>query len=161
MFNPRIYVVNGSKPVRNGHTMFFMNHTSVADSFLDCFLTGGSSYLSRLLIIFLCPGPSFCGYLLNFVWFFWKFKKINRNWFTKFMQSKWMHRWVFPLPLNYRPNSGCIVYPEGKISQWDCENPLKTGVMEVAYNLNCPSQIILTRGKVCILFTLSLAGRHH
>ena len=95
------------------------------------------------------------------MWFFWKFKKINRNWFTKFMQSKWMHRLVFPLPLNYRPNSGCIVYPEGKISQWDCENPLKTGVMEVAYNLNCPSQIILTRGKVCILFTLSLAGRHH
>ena len=151
MFNPRIYVVNGSKPVRDGHTMFFMNHTSFADFFVDCFITGGSSYLSRLAIIFLCPGPSFCGYLLNFVWFFWKFKKIDRNWFTKFMQSKWAYRSV-PLPrVICSPNSGCIVYPEGKMSTWSGDNPLKTGVMEVAYNLNCPSQIILTKGKVRLL----------
>ena len=29
--------------------------------------------------------------------------------------------------------------------------PLKTGVMEVAYNLNCPSQIVLTKGKEGII----------
>ena len=46
-----------------------------------------------------------------------------------------------------RPNSGCIAYPEGKMSKREDHRPLKTGVMEVAYNLNCPCQVVLTKGK--------------
>lgn len=50
-----------------------------------------------------------------------------------------------------RSNSGCIVYPEGKMSKREDHCRLKTGVMEVAYNLNCPSQIVLTKGKESII----------
>lgn len=69
--------------------MYFVNHRSFADYFVDCFLTGGSSYLSRLAIILFAPGPSYCGYLLNFVWFFFKRRGMDRKWFTRFTASKW------------------------------------------------------------------------
>lgn len=72
--------------------MFFMNHSSPADYFVDCFMTGGSSYLSQLSIILLCPGPCFCGYLLNFVWFFYKKRGIDRKWFSHFVNVKWNNR---------------------------------------------------------------------
>lgn len=57
----------------------------------------------------------------------------------------------FVVILPIRPNSGCIAYPEGRMSKREDRRPLKTGVMEVAYNLNCPSQIVLTKGKEGII----------
>ena len=48
-------------------------------------------------------------------------------------------------------NSGCIVYPEGHISKSSNSSSLRTGVMEVAYNLNCACQVILTKGKEDIM----------
>lgn len=151
IFHPRFFVVKGSKPVRMGKTMYFMNHRSYADYFVDCFITGGSSYLSKLSTIFSFPGPSYCGYLLNFVWFFYKHKGIDRKWFTRFVASKW----------NHRSNSGCIAYPEGHISKPSAHPTLRTGVMEVAYNLNCPCQIVLTSGKEEIINAETLAFKEN
>ena len=56
-----------------------------------------------------------------------------------------------------RSDSGCIVYPEGHISKPSSHPVLRTGVMEVAYNLNCPCQIVLTKGKDEIINVESLA----
>ena len=47
---------------------------------------------------------------------------------------------------NFRYNNGCIAYPEGRILKESRKSQLRTGVMEVAYNLNCPCQIIIKRG---------------
>ena len=57
----------------------------------------------------------------------------------------------------YRSDNGCIVYPEGHISKPSSHPVLRTGVMEVAYNLNCPCQIVLTKGKEEIINVESLA----
>lgn len=46
------------------------------------------------------------------------------------------------------PNTGCVVYPEGHRFKESGTLPLKTGVMEVAYNLKIPCQCVLTLGKV-------------
>ena len=58
---------------------------------------------------------------------------------------------IFNSFLMYRPNSGCIAYPEDNLSTREDRRPLKTGVMEVAYNLNCPCQVVITKGKEDII----------
>jgi len=72
--------------------MFFSNHRSWADFFMDGYITGGSSYLSRYGVIVGVPGPCYCGYLYNFVWFFHRKHGINRQWFTEFFAKKWSVR---------------------------------------------------------------------
>ena len=59
--------------------------------------------------------------------------------------------------LIFRPTSGCISYPEGHISKPSANPVLRTGVMEVAYNLNCPCQVVLTKGKEEIINVKSLS----
>lgn len=97
MFEPDIFVVKQSKPVRPGKTMFFSNHRSWADFFMDGYLTGGSSYLSRYGVILGVPGPCLTGYLFNFVMFFHRKKGIDRNWFTEFIKRKWAVRYVWSI----------------------------------------------------------------
>lgn len=92
MFKPKISVVKQSQPIRPGKTMFFANHRSWTDFFLDGYITGGSSYLSRYGVIVGVPGPCFCGYLNNFVWFFNRKPGIDRQWFTGFFARKWSVR---------------------------------------------------------------------
>ncbi len=92
IFKPHIAVVKQSKPIKPGKTMFFANHRSWADFFMDGYMTGGSSYLSRYGVIAGVPGPCFCGYLYNFVLFFHRKRGINRQWFTDFFARKWSVR---------------------------------------------------------------------
>lgn len=50
-----------------------------------------------------------------------------------------------------RYNDGVIVYPEGHRYTGEGTLPLKTGVLEVAYNLKVPCQCVLTMNKENIL----------
>lgn len=95
LFTPKIYTVKQSQPILPGKTMFFANHRSWTDFFMDGYMTGGSSYLSRYGVIVGVPGPCLCGYLFNFVWFFHRKRGIDRNWFTDFFAKKWAVRWRF------------------------------------------------------------------
>lgn len=52
------------------------------------------------------------------------------------------------IEMTISPNTGCVVYPEGHRFKESGSLPLKTGVMEVAYNLKIPCQCVLTLGKV-------------
>lgn len=54
------------------------------------------------------------------------------------------------------PNQGVIVYPEGHRFKGDGSLQLKTGVMEVAYNLKVPCQIVLSNGKENVMDEISL-----
>lgn len=47
-----------------------------------------------------------------------------------------------------RPLDGVVVYPEGHRYSGKGSLPLKTGVLEVAYNLNVPCQCVLSVNKV-------------
>lgn len=96
--------VKGSKPIRGGKTMYFVNHRSWADFFVDgCnFLSrvtrsdmiSNSSYLSRMAVVFAFPPACLCGYLLQFVWFFKRQRGISREWFTSFFKKNWAIRYL-------------------------------------------------------------------
>lgn len=52
-----------SEKIEKGPILYFCNHRSWADFFLDSALVGGASYLSRLLVACACPMPALIGYL--------------------------------------------------------------------------------------------------
>lgn len=54
------------------------------------------------------------------------------------------------------PNTGVIVYPEGHRYKGEGSLELKTGVMEVAYNLKVPCQIVLSNGKETVMDEIHL-----
>ena len=54
----------------------------------------------------------------------------------------------FNIALIARPDNGVVVYPEGHRFKETGSLPLKTGVMEVAYNLKVPCQCVVANGKV-------------
>ena len=67
------------------------------------------------------------------------------------------------LTFSSSPMNGCIVYPEGRILKEHNKSLLRTGVMEIAYNLNCPCQIILKSGteKIINMETCELLENVH
>ena len=151
--------------------MYFVNHRSWADFFVDgCnFLSrvtrsdmiSNSSYLSRMAVIFAFPPACLCGYLLQFVWFFKRQRGISREWFTSFFKKNWAIRFSCFTLLMASPNSGVIVYPEGHRFKGEGTLNLKTGVMEVAYNLGVPCQIVLSNGKEKLMDEISLQINKH
>lgn len=56
---------------------------------------------------------------------------------------------IIDIALIARPDNGVVVYPEGHRFKEAGSLPLKTGVMEVAYNLKVPCQCVVANGKVC------------
>ena len=63
---------------------------------------------------------------------------------------------VFAYMWTHSPDKGVIVYPEGHRFKGEGTLQLKTGVMEVAYNLKLPCQIVLSNGKENIMDEISL-----
>ena len=58
--------------------------------------------------------------------------------------------------LDRRKDTGLIVYPEGHRFKGEVTLKLKTGVMEVAYNLKTPCQIVLSKGKENLMDEINL-----
>ena len=56
----------------------------------------------------------------------------------------------------FSQNNGIVVYPEGHRFKGEGSLPLKTGVLEVAYNLKVPCQCVLATGKVSDLVILHM-----
>ena len=67
----REYYLN-SKITANTNTIFLSNHRGISDYFIDSYITGGSSYLGRLGIIYLIPFSSLIGWIQNGIIFFRK-----------------------------------------------------------------------------------------
>lgn len=124
-------------------------------------MISNSSYLSRMAVIFAFPPACLCGYLLQFVWFFKRQRGISREWFTSFFKKNWDVRYSYFAPLTTSPNSGVIVYPEGHRFKGEGTLNLKTGVMEVSYNLGVPCQIVLSNGKEKLMDEISLQINKH
>ena len=64
-------------------------------------MIGGSSYLSRIAVVFAFPTAILCGYLNQFVWLFKRKRGISREWFTEFFRKNWAVRYSFSLILYY------------------------------------------------------------
>lgn len=56
----------------------------------------------------------------------------------------------------FRNDKGVIVYPEGHRYKGEGSLKLKTGVMEVAYNMKTPCQIVISKGKENLMDEVSL-----
>ena len=132
-----IKVTPNSSKIQKGQVMFLCNHRSWADFFTDTCLCGGPSYISRYAVIFGVPGFAFCAWNSGCIWLFRRRRGIDRKKFTEFFAHNW----------KFRYNDGVIVYPEGHRYKKEGYLPLKTGVLEVAYNLNRPVQCVLTSNK--------------
>lgn len=52
-----------SETIEKGPIIYFCNHRSWADFFLDSALVGGASYLARYAVIVAVPMPSLIGFL--------------------------------------------------------------------------------------------------
>jgi len=63
---------------------------------------------------------------------------------------------IFAFELFCRDNFGVIVYPEGHRYKGEGTLSLKTGVMEVAYNLHTPCQIVMSNGKEKLMDEVNL-----
>ncbi|KAK8791813.1 hypothetical protein WA158_005190 [Blastocystis sp. Blastoise] len=135
------HLIKGAPEIAKGKVMFLCNHRSWADFFVDSVAVGGASYLSRLMVIVGVPGPAFVAWMNNFVWFFHRKRGISREWLTHFFEEHW----------KTREQDGCVVYPEGHRFVGKGTLKLKTGVLEVAYNMNVPVQILLTANKEVLL----------
>ncbi|KAK8806050.1 hypothetical protein WA171_007136 [Blastocystis sp. BT1] len=135
------HVTKKSSKLLPGKTMYLSNHRSWADFFVDGTLCGGASYIARMMVCLGVPGMAFTAWINNYIWLFHRKKNINRSWFTEFFRKNW----------DMRPLDGVVVYPEGHRYSGKGSLPLKTGVLEVAYNLNVPCQCVLSRNKEKIL----------
>ena len=71
-------------------------------------MIGGSSYLSRIAVVFAFPTAILCGYLNQFVWLFKRKRGISREWFTEFFRKNWAVRYSFSLILPVKENKQSI-----------------------------------------------------
>jgi len=83
------------------------------------------------------PVSSLYAWMSHSTWFFNRKRGIDRAAFAKFMEDEWVKRKTF----------GMIAYPEGTRSQASEPLPLKTGVLQFAYEYKHPVQCVITAGK--------------
>lgn len=117
--------------------IFLCNHVSWADFFIDQALTGGGSYLSRMMVWVGTPVSSFYAWLSQSTWFFNRKPGVDREWLANWMNTEW----------DKRPDAGMVAYPEGTRNQTGKPLKLKTGVLEFAYRYKYPIQCVITTNK--------------
>jgi 1-acyl-sn-glycerol-3-phosphate acyltransferase len=117
--------------------IYLCNHRSWADFFVDQAICGGASYLARLMVWVGTPVSSLYAWMSHSTWFFKRQRGIDRNAFAKFMEDEWTKR----------PTYGMVAYPEGTRNQAGEPLPLKTGVLQYAFEYKHPVQCVVTAGK--------------
>jgi|TARA_B110000208_G_C11512714_1_gene337632 hypothetical protein len=76
----KVAVTPSSKPLCDVAEMIVLcNHRSWADFMVDSALTGGGTYLSRMLVAVGVPGPAFFGWVTGAVAFFERGKKVEKG----------------------------------------------------------------------------------
>ena len=93
--------------------------------------------MARMMVWVGTPVSSLYAWLSHSTWFFNRKRGIDRAAFAKFMDTEWARR----------PNFGMIAYPEGTRNQDNDPLPLKTGVLQFAFEFKRPIQCVITTGK--------------
>ena len=129
--------------------VYLCNHRSWADFFVDQVITGGASYLARLMVWVGTPVSSLYAYMAHSTWYFNRKRGIDRAAFAKFMEDEWAKR----------PHFGMIAYPEGTRNQLAEPLTLKTGVLQFAFEYKHAVQCVITTNKevVCNEKSLSMS----
>ena len=129
----REYYLN-SKITGNTNTIFLSNHRGISEYFIDSYITGGSSYLARLGVMYLIPFSSLLSWLHNNIIFFRRTKIKNKDKFENMIKRKVQ-------------KYNLIVYPEGTRQLTNHSLSLKYGLIRCAYRQNISVQIIITTNK--------------
>lgn len=141
-YEVKFRVLTDNEPLSKDPLMVLSNHRSWTDFFMDTVLTGGGSYLSRMMVVFGVPCSAFWAWLLAHTWFFKRQRGLSREWLTDFFKEHWFR---------LRPHAHVIVYPEGHRNMEKASLKLKTGCLQVAYNLKRPVQVMITTNKESII----------
>ena len=117
--------------------IYLCNHRSVSDGYIDGYITSDSAPLARILTIVPNPFGTILPYILNKTFIF------NRNVKDRtVLQTQIKH---------FMKNNSIFAYPEGHRQQTDKSYPFKFGIVRMAYRLNFPVQIIMTKNKEKVL----------
>jgi 1-acyl-sn-glycerol-3-phosphate acyltransferase len=139
--NCKLYRISEHKISHSKHIIYFSNHRSWADFFIDNAVTEYcTKFVSRIEVSYILPLYVYIsGYLLLDLIFFFKRGKISISDFEKLIKHN---------QLNNKSGNDILVYPEGtRRSGLDYACDLKKGLIYYAYKENYPIQFIISKNK--------------
>jgi 1-acyl-sn-glycerol-3-phosphate acyltransferase len=139
--NCKLYRISQNKVSHSKNIIYFSNHRSWADFFIDNIVTEYcSKFISRIEVAYILPLYVYItGYLLLDVMIFFKRGKISISDFENLIKHN---------QLNNKSGNDILVYPEGtRRSGLDYACDLKKGLIYYAYKENCPIQFIISKNK--------------
>lgn len=139
--NCKMYRTSQDKVSHSKHIIYFSNHRSWADFFIDNIVTEYcSKFVSRIEVAYILPLYVYiCGHLITDVMIFFKRGKTSISDFEKLIKHN---------QLNNTSGNDILVYPEGtRRSGLDYACDLKKGLIYYAYKENCPIQFIISKNK--------------
>lgn len=139
--NCKLYRTSQDKVSHLKNIIYFSNHRSWADFFIDSTVTEYcTKFISRIEVAYILP---LCGYIhakliLDLIILF-KRNKTNISDFEKIIKDN---------QVNNNSGNDIFVYPEGtRRSGLDYACDLKKGLIYYAYKENCPIQFIISKNK--------------
>lgn len=139
--NSKLYRISKHKVSHSKNIIYFSNHRSWADFFIDNVVTEYcSKFISRIEVAYVLPLFVYIhGYLLLDLMIFFKRGKTSISDFEKMIKHN---------QLNNKSGNDILVYPEGtRRSGQDYPCDLKKGLIYYAYKENCPIQFIISKNK--------------
>jgi hypothetical protein len=149
----KIYRITEKNISHKPNVIYFSNHVTWADFFIDHIITNFSSkFLSRYLVALVFPLFYFLGTITNTILFFNRGANIDFNQF---------YRWL-SYELGSDQYNNLLVYPEGtRRPGATTTSPLKKGIIFYSYEYNHPIQIIHTLNKDILLNEKSWSANKH
>lgn len=139
--NCKLYRISKHKVSHLKNIIYFSNHRSFADFFIDNIVTEYcSKFISRMMVAYILPLYTYInGYLLFDVIIFFRRGKTSIDEFEKLIKHN---------QLNNKSGNDILVYPEGtRRPGLDYACDLKKGVIYYAYKESCPIQFIISKNK--------------
>lgn len=141
----KLYRVSEHKVSHSKNIIYFSNHRSWADFFIDNIVTEYcTKFISRIEVAYILPLCVYInGYLLLDIMIFFRRGKTSISEFEKLIKHN---------QLNNKSGNDILIYPEGtRRSGLDYACELKKGLIYYAYKENCPIQFIISKNKEKIL----------
>ena len=141
IINCKLYRISEDKVSHSKNIIYFSNHRSWADFFIDNIVTEYcTKFISRIEVAYILPVYAYInGKLLLDLIIFFKRGKTNISDFEKVIKDN---------QLNDKSGNNIFVYPEGtRRSGLDYACDLKKGLIYYAYKENCPIQFIISKNK--------------
>ena len=139
--NCKFYRISQDKVSHSKNIIYFSNHRSWADFFIDNIVTEYcTKFISRIEVAYILPLYVYItGDLLLDVMIFFKRGKTSINDFERLIKHN---------QVNNTSGNDILVYPEGtRRSGLDYACDLKKGLIYYAYKENCPIQFIISKNK--------------